>query len=373
LDTAKTTETQASQTQQNIEPKLNIVKKKRETNLKSLGEYNREVSKQLDKKIFKRDPKRLKYFALYYPVIAVCMYVVMATEASLIFKILSGVLMGMSLAGTTFLGHEILHGSVVKNKKWQQFFGFLGFAPFMISPTYWRFWHNNLHHGNAQLLYKDPDAFPTKMVWKKSKYMQRVFKLSPGSGYLRSYLYFFYWFSLQAFMNQAWMRFGNKMWDKMNHKKVTIEFGIQVALFVGFLTFIGVENWLWLFVIPFMVMNYTVMSYISTNHNISPYTKINDPLVNSLSVKNNRFLEWFNLNFGYHTEHHLFPAMPMTRAKEVSKKLQEMYPDRYQIMPKHKAVKLLYSTPRIYKNRDTLINPETGAEYSTLGAEKIIQ
>lgn len=348
-------------------------KPKRETNLKSLGEYNREVSKELDKEIFKREPMRLKYFVLYYGIIAAAVYVVMATEAHFVLKILAGVFMGMSLAGTTFLGHEILHGAIVKSRKWQQIFGFFGFAPFMISPTYWRFWHNNLHHGNAQLLYKDPDAFPTKMIWKKSKFMQRVFRLAPGSGYLRSYFYFFYWFSFQAFLNQSYMRFGNKMWEKMDHKKVTREFAAMVLLFVLYTSVIGPENWIYLLLIPFMAMNYTVMSYISTNHNVSPYTKINDPLVNSLTVTNNAVMNFFTLNFGYHTEHHLFPSMPMTRAKEVSDKLKEMYPDRYQIMPKSQALKLLYSTPRIYKNRDTLINPETGAEFPTLGSENIIQ
>lgn len=346
---------------------------KPETNLKSLGEYNREVSKQLPKEIFAREPMRLKYYVFYYAIIFACAYVIMQTSVFWGVKLLLAILMGYALGGTTFLGHEVLHGAIVKDKKLQQFFGFLSFAPFLISPTYWRFWHNNLHHGNAQLLYKDPDAFPTKMVWKNSKFMQAVFKLAPGSGYIRSYFYFFYWFSFQAFLNQAKMRFGNKMWAKMDHKKVTREFAVQVTLFLVYLGAIGPENWILMFVVPFMAMNYTVMSYISTNHNISPYTKINDPLVNSLTVTNHPFFDFMTLNFGYHAEHHLFPSMPASKAKIVSKKLQEMYPDRYQIMPKAKALKLLYSTPRIYKNRTTLVNPETGAEFTTIGSENIIQ
>jgi fatty acid desaturase len=211
------------------------------------------------------------------------------------------------------------------------------------------------------------------MVYKRSKYMRFVFPLSPGSGYLRSFFYFFYWFSFQAVLNQVYLRFGNKMWAKMNHTKVTIEFILIVALAGAYITFIGPSNWLWLLVIPFLIQNYTVMSYISTNHNISPYTKINDPLVNSLTVTNNPIMEFLNLNFGYHVEHHLFPSMPASQAKKVSKKLQEMYPDRYKIMPKSKAMKMLYSTPRIYKNRDILIHPETKKEYATLGRESLLQ
>lgn len=340
--------------------------------LKSLGEYNREVSKSLPKKTFKREPMRLKYGVLFSSLIIGIVYLNLTYELAWYIKLPMAILMGICLGGNTFLGHEILHGAIVKNKKLQTFLGFIAFTPFLISPTYWRFWHNTLHHGNTQLLYKDPDAFPTMMVWKRSKFMQFVFPLSPGSGYLRSYLYFFYWFSFQAVLNQAYMRFGNKMWQKMNHKKVSIEFSLIVILAVAYAAFIGVSQWLWLLVIPFLVMNYTVMSYISTNHNVSPYTKINDPLINSLSVTNNPIMEFFNLNFGYHTEHHLFPSMPASQAKKVSAKLKEMYPDRYRLMPKSKAMRLLYSTPRIYKNRDLLIHPITKKEYATLGRESVL-
>lgn len=333
----------------------------------SFADYRKELANHLPKDILKRDPWRLKWAIFFYGVIGSCIYLVMSAELPIVVKVILGLIMGICSGGATFLAHEILHGSVVKSKKLQSFFGFFGFAPFLISPTYWRFWHNYLHHGNTQLLYKDPDAFPTKMVWKKSKFMQRVFKLAPGSGYLRSYFYFFYWFSLQAFLNQVYMRFGNKMWAKMNHKAVTVEFILQCLMMGAYCYFVGASNLIYLVLIPFLIQNYTVMSYISTNHNISPYTKVNDPLVNSLTVTNNPILEKVHMNFGYHTEHHLFPNAPMTKAKLISNKLKELYPDRYMIMPKGEAMKKLYSTPRIYKNRETLINPETDKEFGTLG------
>lgn len=348
-------------------------KPNKDEDLKELGEYVREVIGELPKETFKREPTRLKYGILYWGGAALIAYSVVSFEMHWIFKSALGLFMGILLGGGAFLGHEVLHGAIIKNKKWQDFFGFLGFGPFLISPTYWRFWHNGLHHGNTQLLYKDPDAFPTRMIYKKSKFMQRVYPLTPGSGTLRSYFYFFYWFSYQAVLNQAYMRFGNKMWDRMNHGKVTIEFIGTIILMALYLNYIGLENLVFLFVIPFMVMNYTVMSYISTNHNISPYTKKNDPLVNSLTVTNHPILEFLNFNFGYHTEHHLFPAMPASKAKIISKKLQEKYPERYKIMPKAKALKLLYSTPRIYKNRDILVCPKTGKEFATLGREDMVQ
>ncbi|MFT6633201.1 MAG: fatty acid desaturase [Bacteriovoracaceae bacterium] len=365
----ETTEVQAKEVLEESETTEKSESKKLESELKSLGEYNREVSKQMPKETFKREPTRLKYTVMYSGGILASIYVLMTFELPWFVKLPISIIMGIFLAGNTFLTHEILHGAIVKNKKLQNVLGFIGLGPFLISPTYWRFWHNTLHHGNTQLLYKDPDAFPTKMVWKKSKFMKFVFPLSPGSGYLRSYFYFFYWFSFQAVLNQAYMRFGNKMWAKMNHQQVTKEFVLIVGLALCYIVAVGPSNWLWLVAIPFFAQNYTVMSYISTNHNVSPLTKVNDPLVNSLTVTNSPILEFLNLNFGYHTEHHLFPSMPASQAKKVSNKLKEMYPDKYMTMPKSKALRLLYSTPRIYKNRDILIHPETEKEYATLGRE----
>lgn len=334
--------------------------------LKSLGEYNREVAKELPRDMFKRDPSRLLWGFLFYGGPILIITLILNFEIIWPVKLLMSIMMGVFIGGGAFLAHEVLHGSVVKNKTIQNIIGFLGFSPYLISPTYWKFWHNFLHHGNTQLLYKDPDAFPTRLVWKRSKFMKWAFPYTPGSQHKRSYLYFFWWFSFQAVLNQAYMRFNNKMWEKLNHKQVTLEFaGICLAA-LGYLALVGPSNWLWLVIIPFTIQNYNVMSYISTNHNISPYTKINDPLLNSLSVSNHPILEKLHMNFGYHTEHHLFPNAPMAKAKVISEKLKEMYPERYHIMTKKDAMKLLYKTPRIYKNRDILVNPETGEEFDTL-------
>lgn len=349
------------------------VKLNSEDGLKGLGEYNRELSSILPKETFKREPTRLKYGVFFWVIICLCIYAILNFQLPWYFKLPLSVLMGICLGGSTFLGHEILHGSIVKNKNVQTLLGFIGFTPFLISPTYWRYWHNTLHHGNTQLLYKDPDAFPTMMVYKRSRFMQFVFPLSPGAQTLRSYFYFFYWFSFQAVLNQSYMRFGNKMWSKMDHTKVTIEFIVVLILASTYVYFVGSNDLVWLLLVPFLIQNYTVMSYISTNHNLSPYTKVNDPLVNSLNVSNHPIMEFLNLNFGYHIEHHLFPSMPGSKAKIVSAKLQELYPEKYRIMPKFEAIKLLYKTPRIYKNRDVLIHPISKKEFATLGRESILE
>ena len=168
-------------------------------------------------------------------------------------------------------------------------------------------------------------------------------------------------------MGQFYFRFRNNMFERLNHTRVNYELAAGLALTVGFLAWTGFSNWFFVAVVPFMVQNYLVFSYISTNHNLSPLTKENDPLINSLTVTNHPILEFLHLNFGYHVEHHLFPSMSPAHAKTVHRLLKKNYPETYQVMPKFKALRELYRTARIYKNHTELVHPYTNELFPTLG------
>jgi fatty acid desaturase len=79
-----------------------------------------------------------------------------------------------------------------------------------------------------------------------------------------------------------------------------------------------------------------------------------------------RPLEWLTLNFGYHTEHHLFPAMSTRHGKAVRAAIVEHYPNHYQSMPLTTALYQLYTTARVYKEDVTLTDPNTGETWPTL-------
>lgn len=334
--------------------------------VKNLAYYNRKLTPLLPAHFFERTPARTLYAPFFLALNIILIFAVLSLDLHWSLKIFAGVLIGQFNAGLAFISHETSHGQHLSKKSTQDLFVLFAFSPFMVSPTYWRFWHNRLHHGNTQYILKDPDAFPNMTVYRQSKFMQRLVAWTPGSRTIRSYFYFFFWFSLQAFLNQTYMRFNNKMWEEMNHKRVTWEFAFQVLLVTSYIVFVGSLAPLYLIVIPFLIQNYTIMSYISTNHNISPLTKINDPLVNSLTVTTNPILDFFHLNFGYHVEHHIFPRMSGAYTKKVHYEAKKMFPETYQSMPKWKALRLLYKTSRIYKNPTTLINPKTLETYDTL-------
>jgi len=119
-------------------------------------------------------------------------------------------------------------------------------------------------------------------------------------------------------------------------------------------------------VLPLIVANTIVMLFIMTNHNLSPLGKINDPLVNSLSVRLPRVLEWLTLDFGFHAEHHLFPRMSTRHGRVVRDVLRAQFPERYQSLPLLTALGRLYRTARVYRDDVTLIDPTSGETWPTI-------
>jgi fatty acid desaturase len=141
---------------------------------------------------------------------------------------------------------------------------------------------------------------------------------------------------------------------------------VGAALWTGVALWVGPMVFLMVYVLPLMIANSIVMAYILTNHSLSPLTKVNDPLVNSLSVTVPRFVDWLTMNFGFHVEHHIFPWMSTRHAREVRTLIQQRWPERYQSMPLHKALWALFRTARVYKDETTLIDPKTGKQWRTL-------
>jgi fatty acid desaturase len=97
---------------------------------------------------------------------------------------------------------------------------------------------------------------------------------------------------------------------------------------------------LFVYVVPVLVANATVMSYIATEHFLNPPTETNDPLANTFSVTAPRWLERLRLQFGCHVEHHLFPTVSGRHAPAVREVLRRLY-GRYLTMPLARALRVL--------------------------------
>lgn len=330
------------------------------------GFYRQAVLKNLDPEIFRPNRMRLVSYFFYLALGLIAVAAVVQLSPAWPIKLLCGITIGVCTGLLGLLTHEISHGTVVKSPRLQYWLSFFGMQPFLITPTFWKATHNRMHHGKTQKLIEDPDAFPNLRIFRHSKFLQGVFRFTPGSGYKRSYLYFGFWMSFNYLVAQLYFRFRHRIYDSVDHRAVNLELAAQILIAIGFLAITGPSLWLWVFIIPTIVQNYLVMSYISTNHNLSPLTSENNPLVNSLTVTNHPLLEALHLNFGYHVEHHLFPNVNPKHAKLIHFELKTQFPADYKFMPKWKAIRALYRTSRIYKNSNTLVHPETGETFPTL-------
>lgn len=281
---------------------------------------------------------------------------------------LLSLVLGASFAGLTFLAHETLHGAVVRHARLRHVVGWLGFSHFFVSPRLWVAWHNRVHHGNTQHPNADPDAYPTLVAYRQSRSLRIASRVAPGRSRILGVFSLLIGFSVQS----AHMLFvaGRRGYlTPRQHAYAVLETLLGVGVWSALAVSIGALPFLFGFVLPLLVANGIVMSFILTNHLLSPLTTVNDPLANSLTVSTPRWLEWLTLGFGFHVEHHLFPAMSARHAPAVRGLLQALWPNRYQSLPLLRATAALHRSPRIYKTATVLTDPETGAEWPTLAAK----
>lgn len=321
------------------------------------------ISSHLPKSFFKPNFKRIFLLGAWL-VLALLVILYAKNIENRVALFFLGILLGRLNATLAFFSHEVLHGSVVRSKFMQNFICLISFAPFQVSPTFWRYWHNYLHHTHTQVPVNDPDCYFTHKMYLKSKVVRFFYMLAPGSGSLLSYLYLFYWFSFQALFLQFYGRFKLRIWRKIDNKKVNFELLIQSSMFAIYV-FLVKEKALYLILVPYIMQNYILMSYISTNHNLCPLRGEKEQLENSLSLKVTRISDFLDLNFSCHVEHHMFPTLSGEKLKIVKNLTISNFKESYNCLEKHKALICLYKTPRLYSEENVLINPRTAEKFNT--------
>jgi fatty acid desaturase len=272
---------------------------------------------------------------------------------------------GVSFACLTFVAHEALHGGIVKGKRAKHVVGWFGFLPFLLSPRLWVAWHDRVHHANANLP-DDPDMYPTLARYQAHKQIRMfVDWFSLGCQRWRGGLSLVLGFTVQS-GHQLVAATSSGFLSARERRFAMAETALAVVVWATVAALVGVVAFLFVFVLPLVVANIIVMSFILTNHSLSPLVSVNDPLVSGLSVTSSRLVEWLTLRFGFHVEHHLFPSMSSRHADKVRALVRARWPERYQSMPLVRAMRELHRTARVYKDATTLVDPRTGAEFSTL-------
>jgi len=331
----------------------------------TISDYVRAIRPHLQRGVFRPARSRLWWLPAHLVIITLCIAALQQRTVPWLLAPLLSLVIGMSYAGLTFLAHETLHGAIVRGRRLRYLVGWIGFSPFVVSPRLWLAWHNRVHHGSTQLVGKDPDAYPTLREYRQSRMIRLATWIAPGLRRLRGASTPLIGFTVQSAHMLLEARSRGFLSAKQQACAVA-ETLLGIALWTTLGVFTGGVVFVFAFVLPLLVANAVVMSFILTNHSLSPLTQINDPLRNSLSVTAPRFVEWLTLGFGYHVEHHLFPAMSARHAPEVRALLRAHYPGRYQSMPLCRATAALHSSARVYKDATTLIDPGSGREWPAL-------
>ena len=336
-----------------------------DTPLYPRSHYVHELRPSLSPRMFALARSRLAFIPAHVAVIVVATLAIACGWVPWPAVPLISVVIAASFAGLTFVGHELLHGAIVRDRRWQHALGWLTFLPFTLSPRLWQAWHNRIHHAKTNLA-DDPDGYPTLERYRASAGARfSVDAFSLGGGRWRGGLSLILGFTVQS-THQLLLAREHGFMSAQQRRLAVIETALGVVVWAVVAALVGFVPFLFVFVLPLLLANVAVMAFILTNHSLSPRVTIDDPLISGLSVTTPPAIDWLTLRFGYHVEHHLFPAMSTRHAPAVRAAVLAKWPERYQTMPLTAALGRLHRTARVYLDATTLIDPMTGKTFPTL-------
>ncbi len=335
----------------------------------TIPRYRQILKQHLPEKYLRPDNLNLLWFIPHMGVIGTGLWLLSA-HFSWWFAPLIALVIGHSVGCLGFIAHEICHGGPIKNRKLRHFLAGVGFSPFGIGPYVWSRWHNSTHHSHTQSIEFDPDRLFTMEEYKNNKILKALYKLNPV---LRN-LVVFAFFSLMMSQHNivmVWTYLRSSESTNRDRAAIIFQFLLPKILWIGITAFMGWKVLLMGYVIPLLAANVLVISYISTNHFLNPLADHDDVLASSLSVTLPKWLGWLDVlhsRFGAHVSHHLFPQAPSRYTRKIEEHIQQLWPDRFHVMPLSKALKLLWQTNWVYDEAGTaLVDPQRNVALPTLG------
>jgi fatty acid desaturase len=335
--------------------------------LQPASTYVKELRTRLPSKVFAPARSRLWWIPVHLALITAGILVLAAGGLPWIAVPLVSLVIGASFAGLTFVGHELLHGGIIRgHARLRSVLGWICFAPFTLSPRLWIAWHNRTHHAHTNDTAKDPDMYPNLAHYDeggRAKFSVDNFAI--GGNRKRGMLSLVLGFIVQS----KGILFGGRARIGMSRRAYAGAFAetlLMLVLWTGLAFAIGGVAFIFAFVLPILIADVVMMAFILTNHGLNPGTEVNDPLVNSMSIQLPRWLEWLTLGFGYHVEHHLFPGISTRHGDLIRDAIRERWPERYHSMPLLHALRSLHVTGRVYKDEMTLSDPRSGGEWKAL-------
>jgi cyclopropane-fatty-acyl-phospholipid synthase len=281
-------------------------------------------------------------------------------------------LCGCMYGSLFFLGHEAGHGSIVRKRCLQDALMWLAFSIFLLSPTLWRVWHNKVHHVYANREDYDPDNFGDLSSYWAFRSVRIVAALTPGSGRWISLFYLPTWFTAHAQI-VLWRQSRRcRGFESLDRRRAVAETLTMTGFWIGVAALVGFWPTIWLIGLPMLIANTIIMAYIATNHLLRPLGDDADPLDSSMSLTTHPVMDLIHFNFSHHVEHHLFPSMSPRYAPLVRAKLYRYATDRF-LAPSHRtALVMVFRTPRIHEDHETLLDPRTRRRVALAEVSKVL-
>lgn len=331
--------------------------------------YRAILKRELPARYLKPDNLHLLWLIPHGIAIGVCLWV-MARHFQWSFAPILALVIGHSFGCLGFVAHETCHGGAIKDRRLRDLLTAIAFSPFGVGPHVWNRWHNAEHHGHTQNIHLDPDR-----LFHVSEYRNRglLYWLHRVSPVLRNIAIFSFFSLLMTVHNIAMMvKFlrdpettGRSRWV------IALQFLAPKSFWIGLTLINGWPVLLMGYVLPLLVANAMVISYIATNHFLNPLADESDVLAGSLSVTLPRWLGWLDIahcRFGAHVAHHLFPTAPSRHARKIERHVARLWPDRFHTMQFRQALKLLWKTPWVYgEDGQRLVDPRRQVSTPTLG------
>jgi fatty acid desaturase len=282
------------------------------------------------------------------------------------------VAVGMLYASLFFFGHEVGHGAVVRSRRVQRAVLYVTCLIYCLSPHLWQLWHNRAHHGHTNEPDRDPDSFGTLESFRRNPVSQALAPFAPGSGHWLSVLYLLTFFTAQSH-SVLWLNSFTPEFRRLDRRRAKLESAVMAAFWVVVGVWAGPVGALFGVVIPMLTVNGVMMSYVVTNHMLRPLVSRPDALETTMSVSTSKALDLLFFNFSHHVEHHLFPSMSPRYYPLVRKSLRRLAADRY-LAPSHwRALRLVFRTPRLYADFQTLVDPQGRSPIRTSMAEAALR
>lgn len=311
-------------------------------------------------------PRRAWWMAPHLIVVVVVAVFIKFTDLHVGWKLLGSLLIGSSFASLGFIGHEFLHGAIFRLPWLQSLFAGICLAPFAVSPTLWRWWHNDEHHEHTQVYERDPDSRPRLSEYRERFWVRFFNWLVVGRSLVFLGLMGL-WFQMHTFgMTIAALRT-----IPQKRRKLILQSAGALVFWVGVLSVVGVKDWLLIHAIPTYVGGFILMSFIGTNHLLNRQVsreEEQDPVATSLSLRIPWLFRVLYLNFNCHAAHHVFKHMSSKYAPTVTEVIRRHWPERYLELPWPQAIWRLVNSPVVYLDEFRLIDPLRNRIVPVLGA-----